>query len=861
MMDTETNTTFVQDQQAVQAVRGGDAERYRELVERHERRVFAVAWSRLGDATLAEEVAQESFIRAYRRLWLLGDGAKFSAWIAAITRRLAINCGLRHRRELNKRRRWALEQTATPADESAELCPPETLRQALADLPAKHRECLVLFYLEGKSGVEAAAALGISETALRVRLHRARAALREQLDSWFVPLLSLIGTLPSLAFVSIVGRMERKNFRDADGFRPELHRRFFRSFLWGFPLVLLAVTVVNRSVLAAWGFNMQQFFLACFLVVITVISARSLTISRNHFHIGMFAYCVIIAAGVCALALGWLPLSLSGLPILAGTALFFFTFNGRPTRLDYSLFLRASHGLLKASGETNGLPQTNRLNRRALLAFARFLGTRFLVSNFRWETSGLALRLPPVASRFTTGLAGVFLPPMSQNCSHISLGWDGMVAAHCGKTDAGDLLALETAQTTDPRKLDCLVAEVVSQAWREFRAGNLQAAERTLGNSPESDVFIVPPARAKSTRFWKIWMLLMLASMTLQLIHRSNSQSSEMCKPLSITAEEVRTSLAALAQPGIPGSNELFQISTGLYNGYVLPRKTEVFTPEAWRVIHDYLREMIPATVVKPSEKVDRLMCNPVLQEAIINGWLTADDFGLATEDIRRVLSPATAWQNEFWFEPGVLRSSGGYTVLDSSGFSRRMQCLQRLGCLDVVDGRKAVDILLQHQMLSTNTPLGRRRVLFPEQWHGLFLTYGDSPIIETYDALKTLELFGSLGRVDREACVQGILRFHHGKGLFRPLKDHLETFLLGDARETFCAFESLRILGALDRVKDLKKWQFRPQRASQAEATGEPRSVTWYEIEAWVCQQRLARALAEHQQNPAAPWRSLLDP
>jgi RNA polymerase sigma factor (sigma-70 family) len=136
----------------------------------------------LGDAALAEEVAQESFIRAYRRLWLLGDGAKFSAWIAAITRRLAINCGLRHRRELNKRRRWALEQTATPADESAELCPPETLRQALASLPAKHRECLVLFYLEGKSGAEAASALGISERALRVRLHRARAALREQLD-------------------------------------------------------------------------------------------------------------------------------------------------------------------------------------------------------------------------------------------------------------------------------------------------------------------------------------------------------------------------------------------------------------------------------------------------------------------------------------------------------------------------------------------------------------------------------------------------------------------------------------------------------------------------------------------------------
>jgi RNA polymerase sigma-70 factor, ECF subfamily len=175
------------DESAVAAVRGGDAERYRELVERHERRVFAVAWSRLGDAALAEEATQEAFIRAYRRLWLLGDGAKFSGWVNTIARRVAINFGLRHRRELNKRERWALENVQRPrrensAAETDPLHTPETLRQTLAELPAAHRECLVLFYLEGKSGAEAAAALGISESALRVRLHRARAAMRERLE-------------------------------------------------------------------------------------------------------------------------------------------------------------------------------------------------------------------------------------------------------------------------------------------------------------------------------------------------------------------------------------------------------------------------------------------------------------------------------------------------------------------------------------------------------------------------------------------------------------------------------------------------------------------------------------------------------
>jgi hypothetical protein len=334
-----------------------------------------------------------------------------------------------------------------------------------------------------------------------------------------------------------------------------------------------------------------------------------------------------------------------------------------------------------------------------------------------------------------------------------------------------------------------------------------------------------------------------------------------------VTAQEVRTSLAALVESGPIGSNAMLDANLGLYQGHVLPRKAEDFTPEAWQVMRDHLLGEIPTAVVKPNEKVNRLMGSRWLQTAIINRWITADDFGLTTEEIRRALAPPTDWQRTFWFEPTVFKSMtanrtlADYTVLDADDFARRMQCLQRLDCLEVVDGRNAVDTLLQHQMLSTNTPPGRRKVPFPEQWHGLFLTYGYNPITETYDALKALELFGALGRVDREACAQGILRFHHGKGLFQPVKGNVAVVLFGDARETFCAFESLRILGALDRVKDLKQWQFRPLMTSTKKASGESRSVNWFEIEAWLCRQRLERDLAEHKQNPAAPWRSLLEP
>jgi RNA polymerase sigma-70 factor, ECF subfamily len=207
MMTMEPMDNLEQDAAAVTAVRRGDAERYRELVERHERRVYAVAWSRLGDAALAEEATQEAFIRAYRRLWLLGDGAKFAGWVNTIARRIAINLGLRHRRELNKRERWGLENpevstVENSADETDPRYTPETLRQTLARLPAAHRECLILFYIEGKSGAEAAATLGISETALRVRLHRARAALRERLEERLAE--SLEQLRPSRPLASLV---------------------------------------------------------------------------------------------------------------------------------------------------------------------------------------------------------------------------------------------------------------------------------------------------------------------------------------------------------------------------------------------------------------------------------------------------------------------------------------------------------------------------------------------------------------------------------------------------------------------------------------------------------------------------------
>lgn len=942
-MIAERLETFEPDAEAVTAVRGGDAERYRELVERHERRVFAVAWSRLGDAALAEEATQEAFIHGYRRIWMLGDGAKFAAWITTLARNAAINLGLKQRRELNKRERWALEQTATrdAGEDAAEVCAPETLLQTLAELPDVQRECLVLFYLEGRSGAEAATALGISEAAFRVRLHRARAALREQLEeklagsleklrpaktlvpaimagvlasssakaatggtvaagvgakivsvlgktvlfSWLVPFFSVAITLPNLIVISFIMRKERQNFRDADGFRPELHRRFFRSFIWGFPLLLVLFAILNQSALAAWGIKAHRLALAGFALALTLISARSLTICRNQYQTGMFAYCLIITTGLSALALGWLPSSMAQLPLLAATILFFLILKNRPSRMDYSLFLRAAHGLLKFSGEADDSPRANRFNCRELLSFARFLGSRFLVSNFRWESIGLTLRLPPVGNRFLTNIGAVFMPPISQNCSHISLGSDGMVSARCGKADAKDLSAMNTGKIGDQTELECVVAKSVSQAWQEFCRGGLSAAERMLGDSPESEVFVMPPARAKSMRWWRILIVaavvLMMAGMMLRFLPSAWMAMLDGLKPVSATEAQVRAFISLVNTNPNPtikqtanGREEMtrkgfeWEPFIPLSTCLVLP-ETNLFTPHGLQVMRDTIigsDDFETWRKVPQPQRVQRILFNSQSYRALLDNWVTWQDLGLQPADCEAYLhtnrNGFQPYERNNWdrfFSRGESWSwvkSERFPVLRIQSWGVvELRFLRTVNSLDLIDREKLISQIASVQTLS-GTPPGQPPI---HDWHdvrGLFFTPCSPALRDTYFSLTALEILGGLDRIDPEACINGILRRHEGKGYFTSPESggFNEYHIDGSARDTIAAFESLRILGALDRVKDLERWQFRPQRRGVAKD-----QLTWHDIEAWICQQRLERILRERKENPQAPVRSLL--
>jgi RNA polymerase sigma factor (sigma-70 family) len=557
MMATEmtdsTNQSAQQDESAVAAVRGGDAERYRELVERHERRVYAVAWSRLGDAALAEEATQEAFIRAYRRLWLLGDGAKFSGWVNTIARRVAINFGLRHRRELNKRKRWALENPdvstgENSADETNPLHTPETLRQTLAELPDAHRECLVMFYLEGKSGAQAAAALGISESALRVRLHRARAAMRGRLEEklegslaklgpaktlapaivagvlasssakaatggvgaavasvlakigftkWLLPFasfFSFIIFLPMLAISWLVVRMELKNFRDQKGFRARLFRERSRWWILWFALMMVGFWILlPRLNLGNW--KTFCLIIAGIGLVTLPFQIRRLLINRSRYAIADTASSSVLFLSVLLVGLGWIPLGWCVTLIILQLFVMDWYQTQQPMRMDYNLFLRGAEGLLNA--DDADLQEKNNRSENELFAFARFLGTRWLASNHRLTEAGLELRLTPANATVWGMLRN--LPSWSQD-SRLLLQPDGRVTAQLGQRDRKILQRLRGENLPSDIELENVVARAIESAWGKFRTGDLAAAERAIGQMSEAEVFIKPRGRTVSTR-------------------------------------------------------------------------------------------------------------------------------------------------------------------------------------------------------------------------------------------------------------------------------------------------------------------------------------------------------------------------
>lgn len=165
----------------VERARRGDAGAFENLVRAFYRSAYAVAFAKTGNAMDAEDVVQESFVKALERLDEC-DPDRFGAWLLTIVRNRAHNVRERER----VRAAAPLETVAAAAPERADRTAErhelaEALTTALSRLPEAQRAVVLLHDLEGLPHREIAEALGISEVMARQHLFQARRALRSAL--------------------------------------------------------------------------------------------------------------------------------------------------------------------------------------------------------------------------------------------------------------------------------------------------------------------------------------------------------------------------------------------------------------------------------------------------------------------------------------------------------------------------------------------------------------------------------------------------------------------------------------------------------------------------------------------------------
>ncbi|HEY7687214.1 MAG TPA: RNA polymerase sigma factor [Dongiaceae bacterium] len=176
------NETEDPDLELLRRIGAGDGAACAALVDRHLRRITALAGRMLGNRADAEDVAQDVFLRVWQQApkWRSGE-AKFSTWLHRVTLNLCTD-------RLRRRRETGLESAGDPPSDAP---PPDAglqdaaiaarVQAALAQLPERQREAIVLCHYQELGNIEAAAVLELSVEALESLLARGRRRLRQLL--------------------------------------------------------------------------------------------------------------------------------------------------------------------------------------------------------------------------------------------------------------------------------------------------------------------------------------------------------------------------------------------------------------------------------------------------------------------------------------------------------------------------------------------------------------------------------------------------------------------------------------------------------------------------------------------------------
>ena len=186
----------------------GDTAAFEAVVRKYQDLVCAITFSGTTDRNRSEELAQETFLSAWKNLAQLRELNKFRPWLCTIARNAVKNARLRQQRDVVSRAvslDYAGDVDAgesDPADQAITSEQQAVVEQALREIPEQYREPLVLFYRQGQSIKEVAAALELSESVTRQRLSRGRKLLRARVAGMVER--TIRRTAPGKAFTTAV---------------------------------------------------------------------------------------------------------------------------------------------------------------------------------------------------------------------------------------------------------------------------------------------------------------------------------------------------------------------------------------------------------------------------------------------------------------------------------------------------------------------------------------------------------------------------------------------------------------------------------------------------------------------------------
>lgn len=170
----------------VEAAQGGDRAAFDELFQRYHRAVYGVIFRRLGNHAEAQELCQEVFIQALRKIHQLQNPLCFGGWLRSVASRMAINRAVRGRtRTTGDGGLLDAEcaQRETPLGEVLARERRDCVHVGLNRLTAMDRDTLLAFYFEGQSLVEMSTQFNSPVGTIKRRLHVARKRLAKELEA------------------------------------------------------------------------------------------------------------------------------------------------------------------------------------------------------------------------------------------------------------------------------------------------------------------------------------------------------------------------------------------------------------------------------------------------------------------------------------------------------------------------------------------------------------------------------------------------------------------------------------------------------------------------------------------------------